>query len=871
MTETKIRIEDLPTVYDAKSTEEKMYKFWEEGKYFEANAKSNKPPHTIVIPPPNVTGVLHMGHALDGTLQDILTRYHRMAGYEALWLPGTDHAGLATQNVVERELAKEGLTRHDLGREKFVEKTWEWANEHKSAILNQFKRLGASFDRSRERFTFDQGCSDAVKEVFVTLYNKGLIYKGAYIVNWCPRCMSAISDIETEYETEQGHMWEISYPLVGESGAIIVATTRPETMFGDVAIAVHPSDKKYSELIGKKVMIPLSGRQIPIIADEYVDIEFGTGAMKCTPAHDPNDFIIGQKYGFPAPIIMNDDATMNELCGEEYVNLDRYVCREKLLKKIEEEGNLIKIEDMVHQVGHSERSGAVVEPMLKKQWFVKMTPLAEASLKNQASDKKVEFIPERFNKIFTNWMENCEDWCISRQLWWGHRIPAYYHKETGEVLVSLEAPKDIENYIQDEDVLDTWFSSALWPFSTLGWPNQTEDLKRYYPIDVMVTAYDIIFFWVSRMIFQGIEFMGERPFDKCLIHGLIRDAQGRKMSKSLGNGIDPIDVINTYGVDALRYFLTTSTSPGLDTRYSDEKIKASETYLNKIWNASRFILMNIEGEEIDENIDDSKLELMDKFILSRLETTIKNVTENMDKYDFANASTHLYNFVYDDFTSWYVELCKVKLASDNAYTTKQVLIKVLKSIILMIYPYTPFIAEEIYLNLPGHKESIMLDSYPEFEEKYLSVESEEIVNAMISMIKDVRVFKVNNNLAPNTKVRLFLNHNKEQFNFDLILPYLYKFAFAKEIIIDDESKNSLSSVYKIGQMFIEEDINKEELLKKIDAKIVALEKEVERCNKMLSNPNFVSKAPKEKIELETKKLNDYLAQLEEYKQKKASL
>ena len=468
-------------------------------------------------------------------------------------------------------------------------------------------------------------------------------------------------------------------------------------------------------------------------------------------------------------------------------------------------------------------------------------------------------------------MENCEDWCISRQLWWGHRIPAYYHKETGEVLVSLEAPKDIENYVQDEDLLDTWFSSALWPFSTLGWPNQTEDLKRYYPIDVMVTAYDIIFFWVSRMIFQGIEFMGERPFDKCLIHGLIRDAQGRKMSKSLGNGIDPIDVINTYGVDALRYFLTTSTSPGLDTRYSDEKIKASETYLNKIWNASRFILMNIEGEEIDENIDDSKLDLMDKFILSRLETTIKNVTENMDKYDFANASTHLYNFVYDDFTSWYVELCKVKLASDNAYTTKQVLIKVLKSIILMIYPYTPFIAEEIYLNLPGHKESIMLDSYPEFEEKYLSVESEEIVNAMISMIKDVRVFKVNNNLAPNTKVRLFLNHNKEQFNFDLILPYLYKFAFAKEIIIDDESKNSLSSVYKIGQMFIEEDINKEELLKKIDAKIVALEKEVERCNKMLSNPNFVSKAPKEKIELETKKLNDYLAQLEEYKQKKASL
>ena len=860
----------LDTHYDHKLVEEGKYQSWKDKGYF-LSGDLTKTKFSMVIPPPNVTGMLHLGHAWNTTVQDIIARYKKAKGYDVLWLPGMDHAGIATQAKVEQRLRKQGISRYDLGREEFLKKAWEWKHEYANTIHSQWAMMGLALDYSKERFTLDEGLNESVRHVFVTLYNKGLIYRGEKIINWDPVFKTALSNIEVVHQDDPGKFYYFKYYIEGSDEYLEIATTRPETMFGDTCVVVNPKDERYTHLIGKRVINPANHELIPIIADEYVDIEFGTGAMKCTPAHDPNDFIIGQKYGFPAPIIMNDDATMNELCGEEYVNLDRYVCREKLLKKIEEEGNLIKIEDMVHQVGHSERSGAVVEPMLKKQWFVKMTPLAEASLKNQASDKKVEFIPERFNKIFTNWMENCEDWCISRQLWWGHRIPAYYHKETGEVLVSLEAPKDIENYVQDEDVLDTWFSSALWPFSTLGWPNQTEDLKRYYPIDVMVTAYDIIFFWVSRMIFQGIEFMGERPFDKCLIHGLIRDAQGRKMSKSLGNGIDPIDVINTYGVDALRYFLTTSTSPGLDTRYSDEKIKASETYLNKIWNASRFILMNIEGEEIDENIDDSKLDLMDKFILSRLQTTIKNVTENMDKYDFANASTHLYNFVYDDFTSWYVELCKVKLASDNAYTTKQVLIKVLKSIILMIYPYTPFIAEEIYKNLPGHKESIMLDSYPEFEEKYLSVESEEIVNAMISMIKDVRVFKVNNNLAPNTKVRLFLNHNKEQFNFDLILPYLYKFAFAKEIIIDDESKNSLSSVYKIGQMFIEEDINKEELLKKIDAKIVALEKEVERCNKMLSNPNFVSKAPKEKIELETKKLNDYLAQLEEYKQKKASL
>ena len=586
--------------------------------------------------------------------------------------------------------------------------------------------------------------------------------------------------------------------------------------------------------------------------------------MKCTPAHDPNDFIIGQKYGFNHPIVINDDATMADCCGEEYKGLDRYACRDKLVNNIEKEGNLIKIENIVHQVGHSERSGAVVEPMLKKQWFVKMKPLADASLANQNSEDKVEFIPERFNKIFTNWMENCEDWCISRQLWWGHRIPAYYNKNTGELLVSEIEPLDKENWTQDEDVLDTWFSSALWPFSTLGWPEKTHLLERYYPIDVMVTAYDIIFFWVSRMIFQGLHFMDKRPFDKCLIHGLIRDSQGRKMSKSLGNGIDPIDVINQYGVDALRYFLTTSTSPGLDTRYSEEKIKSSEAYLNKIWNASRFILMNIENEELDENIDETKLDLIDKYILSRLNHCIKNVTENMEKYDFANASTHLYNFVYDDFTSWYLELSKVKFTTNNDINTKKVLLKVLKSIILMIYPYTPFIAEEIYLNLPHHKESIMLDSYPEVEEKYFNDLAEEEINSMISMIKDIRAFKVNNNLAPSSKVRLYLFHNEKNFDFNIIIPYLTRFGFAEEIIIDQKEKQNLSSIYFLGQMFIEENLSNEELIKKINDKISFLDNEINRCKKMLNNPGFVNKAPKEKIELEQKKLAQFEKEKAEY-------
>ena len=853
----------LSTHYSHLEVEKGKYQNWKDKGYF-LSGDETKTKFSMVIPPPNVTGMLHLGHAWNTTIQDIIARYKKAKGYDVLWLPGMDHAGIATQAKVEQRLRKEGISRYDLGREGFLKRAWEWKHEYADTIHSQWAMMGLSLDYSKERFTLDEGLNKAVKHVFVTLYNQGLIYRGEKIINWDPVFKTALSNIEVVHQDDEGKFYYFKYYIVGTDQYLTVATTRPETMFGDVCVVVNPKDERYKDIVGKKVINPANHEEIPVIADEYVDIEFGTGAMKCTPAHDPNDFIIGQKYGFNHPIVINDDATMADCCGEEYKGLDRYACRDKLVNNIEKEGNLIKIENIVHQVGHSERSGAVVEPMLKKQWFVKMKPLADASLANQNSVDKVEFIPERFNKIFTNWMENCEDWCISRQLWWGHRIPAYYNKYTGELLVSETEPLDKENWIQDEDVLDTWFSSALWPFSTLGWPEKTHLLERYYPIDVMVTAYDIIFFWVSRMIFQGLHFMDKRPFDKCLIHGLIRDSQGRKMSKSLGNGIDPIDVINQYGVDALRYFLTTSTSPGLDTRYSEEKIKSSEAYLNKIWNASRFILMNIENEELDENIDETKLDLIDKYILSRLNHCIKNVTENMEKYDFANASTHLYNFVYDDFTSWYLELSKVKFTTNNDINTKKVLLKVLKSIILMIYPYTPFIAEEIYLNLPHHKESIMLDSYPEVEEKYFNDLAEEEINSMISMIKDIRAFKVNNNLAPSSKVRLYLFHNEKNFDFNIIIPYLTRFGFAEEIIIDQKEKQNLSSIYFLGQMFIEENLSNEELIKKINDKISFLDNEINRCKKMLNNPGFVNKAPKEKIELEQKKLAQFEKEKEEY-------
>ncbi|MDD6249910.1 MAG: valine--tRNA ligase [Bacillales bacterium] len=857
--------------YNPHEIEKGKYDTWKEKGYFTAGDKT-KQKFSMVIPPPNVTGKLHLGHSWNTTIQDIIARYKRAKGYDVLWLPGMDHAGIATQAKVEERLRKEGISRYDLGREKFLEKAWSWKNEYASLIHEQWKMMGVSLDYTRERFTLDEGLNKAVKKVFVSLYNKGLIYRGERIINWDPVFKTALSNIEVIHQDDPGKFYYFKYYIEGTSRYLEVATTRPETMFGDVCVCVNPKDERYKDVVGKYVINPANGDRLPIIADRYVDMEFGTGAMKCTPAHDPNDFVIGQKHGLPHPICMNEDATMNELCGK-YQGQDRFVCRENLVNDIKEAGNLIKIEDIVHPVGHSERSHCVVEPYLSKQWFVKMDSLAQASLDLQDSEEKIEFIPERFNKIFTSWMTNPEDWCISRQLWWGHRIPAYYHKVTGEIVVSEEPPVDSENYYQDEDVLDTWFSSALWTFSTLGWPEETEDLKRYFPLDVMVTAYDIIFFWVARMIFQGLEFTGKRPFDKVLIHGLIRDAQGRKMSKSLGNGIDPIDVINKYGVDALRYFLTTSTSPGLDTRYSDEKLEASANYLNKIWNISRFILLNIEGEEKEYSIKDELLDELDLFILSRLQKTIEAVTTNMEKYDFANASTHLYNFVYDDLASSYLEFCKIKLNSTSVElkdNTKAVLLKVLKSIILMIYPYTPFIAEEIYQQLPGHKESIMLDAYPEIEQKYISPKAEEKVFDLIKMIKDIRNFKAVNELAPNQEMVLRFIPSSEEFSLDLYAPYLAKFAFAKDIALCDNAQGNII-VYSSCQMIIQDNIDKDELIKKLDKEIARLQNEVARGEKMLSNPGFIAKAPQEKIELEKNKLESYKKELQQYLDKKNCL
>ncbi len=851
----------LDSRYDAKKVEEGKYETWKNKGYFKAGEK-DKEKFTMVIPPPNVTGMLHLGHAWNTTIQDIIARYKKAKGFDVLFLPGMDHAGIATQAKIEERLRKQGISRYDLGREKFLEKAWEWKKEYAETIHSQWAMLGLSLDYSRERFTLDEGLNQAVNEVFVSLYEKGLIYRGERIINWDPKLKTALSNIEVIHSDDKGKFYYFKYYLENEDRYLEVATTRPETMFGDVCVVVNPNDERYKGLINKKVYNPCNHELIPIIADSYVDMSFGTGVMKCTPAHDPNDFNIAIRHNLKMPIIMNDDATMNEKCLE-FASLDRYDCREKLVEKIKNESNLIKIEDIVHNVGHSERSQVVVEPMLKKQWFVKMKPLAEQSLKNQMTDDKVEFIPERFSKVFNSWMENVEDWCISRQLWWGHRIPAYYHKVTGEIVVSKNPPKDIENYVQDEDVLDTWFSSALWPFSTLGWPNKTSDLKRYFPVDVMVTAYDIIFFWVSRMIFQSLEFMKVAPFKKCLIHGLIRDSLGRKMSKSLGNGIDPKDVINKYGVDALRYFLTTSTSPGLDTRYSEEKISASKNYLNKIWNASRFILSNLEGKKIDK-IDVKSLTLIDEFILTKLQECIENVTFNMEKYDFANASTHLYNFVYDDFTSCYLELSKVSLASKNQNiqsNTLNVLLYVLKSLILLIYPYTPFIAEEIYLNLPVHKDSIMLEKYPEVDKTLIFKESTSLVNDLINMIKDVRAFKVNENLAPNAPVKLIIK--EKTHSFDSLLEYLKRFTFANEITITkDELKGG--KIYNHFDLLVEQTISDEELKLKLETEIEKLKIEIKRSESMLNNENFLLKAKKEKVELEKNKYQDYLNKLNAY-------
>ena len=856
---TAINIEDLPKVYDPKDTEDSIYKFWEEGGYFKADAKSDKPPYSIVIPPPNVTGVLHMGHALDETLQDILIRYHRMSGFETLWLPGTDHAGIATQNVVEKKLREKGLSRYDLGREKFLEETWKWANEHKSAILDQCKRLGASFDRSRERFTFDKGCSDAVKEVFVRLYEKGLIYKGKYIVNWCPRCNSAISDVETEYATEKGHMWEISYPLKGESGAIIVATTRPETIFGDVAIAVHPSDHKYSELVGKTVIIPLSGREIPIIADEYVDKNFGTGAVKITPAHDPNDFEVGKRHGLKPIWVINNDGTM-KVCGEvpqELHGLDRYEAREKIIGMLSYNNFLLRTRDHEHNVGKCQRCGTTIEPLLSEQWFVKMAPLAKEAIA-AVKDGRIKFVPDRWEKNYLGWMENIRDWCISRQLWWGHQIPAYYHNETGEMVVAKENP-DPEHYTQDSDVLDTWFSSGLWPFSTMGWPNtESDDFKKFYPTTTLVTGFDIIFFWVARMITMGLEFTGKAPFSTVYIHGLIRDEKGQKMSKSKGNTIDPVKIIDKYGCDALRFTMTSlCTYGGQDIKMSEERFEYGRNFANKIWNASRFVLMNLDGVD-NKDIDFDKLTIADKWILDKFNKTAKEVNDNIKEFRIGEVAHVLYDFFWNSYCDWYVEIAKIQLQDEALKAnTQRVLRYVLDMSLRMLHPIMPHITERVWQLIPKETKTkaLIVAEFPTFKKELDFPKEAKEMDLVFETITSLRNVRQSFNISPSVKCDIEIRAEKDEKPiFEEIEAYIKRLARVENISYADMNapvpSKSATAVVSASKIIlpladlIDLDAEAARQQKKLD-KLTAEKNSL--CGRV-NNPKFVANAPKELIE-----------------------
>jgi len=862
----------MPTKYDPQSIEKGRYDWWLEGKFFEAGQDSEKEPYTIVIPPPNVTGKLHLGHAWDTALQDILTRMKRMQGYDVLWLPGMDHAGIATQAKVEEKLRGQGTSRYDLGREKFVEETWKWKEEYAGHIREQWAKLGLGLDYSRERFTLDEGLSKAVREVFVTLYEKGLIYRGEYIINWDPSTKTAISDIEVIHKEVKGAFYHMNYPLADGSGHIEVATTRPETMLGDTAVAVHPEDERYKHLIGKTLLLPIVGREIPIVGDEYVEMDFGSGAVKITPAHDPNDFEVGNRHNLERILVMNEDGTMNAKAGK-YEGMDRFECRKQIVKDLQEEGVLFKIEEHIHQVGHSERSGAVVEPYLSTQWFVKMAPLAERAVALQETEEKVHFVPERFEKTYLNWMDNIHDWCISRQLWWGHRIPAWYHKETGEVYVGREEPADIENWTQDNDVLDTWFSSALWPFSTMGWPEKdAEDFKRYYPTAALVTGYDIIFFWVSRMIFQGLEFTGERPFKDVLIHGLVRDEQGRKMSKSLGNGVDPMEVIDKYGADSLRYFLTTGSSPGQDLRFSYEKVESVWNFANKIWNASRFALMNMDGmtyEEIDLSGEKS---VADKWILTRLNETIETVTRLADKYEFGEVGRALYNFIWDDFCDWYIEMAKLPLYGEDEAakkTTRSILAYVLDQTMRLLHPFMPFITEEIWQNLPHQGESITTASWPVVKDELTDEKASDEMKLLVEIIRTVRNIRAEVNTPLSKKIKLSLKAKDAETMavLEKNRSYIERFCNPEELTIgtdipaDDKAMTAIVTGVELI-LPLQGLLNIEEELKRLQKELDKWQKEVERIEKKLGNEGFMKKAPEKVIEEERAKLADYLEKRE---------
>lgn len=865
-------IEQMPTQYDALNIEKEIYEFWEKNCLFKADEKSDKPPYTIVIPPPNVTGVLHMGHALDGTLQDILTRYHRMAGYEALWIPGTDHAGIATQNVVEKKLREENKTRFDLGREKFLELTWKWANEHKGAILNQFKRLGASFDRSRERFTLDKGCNDAVKEVFVRLYEKGLIYKGAYIVNWCPRCCSAISDIETEYETEMGSLWEISYPLKNEAGAIIVATTRPETMFGDVAIAVNPNDYKYKDLVGKKVVMPLTGREIPIIADDYVDKSFGTGAVKITPAHDPNDYEVGKRHNLKPIWVIDENGKMkaNGYVPQELHGLDRYEARKKTIEMLKVQEALLRILPHEHNVGKCQRCNTTIEPLLSEQWFVKMEPLAKRAI--EAIDKgEIKFIPDRWEKNYLSWMENIRDWCISRQLWWGHQIPAYYHKETGEMVVAKENPNP-ELYKQDEDVLDTWFSSGLWPFSTLNWPNtDNADFKKFYPTTTLVTGFDIIFFWVARMITMGYEFTGKAPFSTVYIHGLIRDEFGQKMSKSKGNTIDPVQIIDKYGSDALRFTLTSlNTYGGQDIKINDERFEYGRNFANKIWNASRFTLMNISDVD-SEVIDSSKLTIADKWILNKLNETAKVVNDNIKTYRFGETAHVLYEFFWNNLCDWYLEISKVQLNDEKiSMNTKRVLKYVLDNTLRLLHPIMPHITEKIWQLIPNVKDNendaLIRADFPVYSDKFNYPKESKEMEVVFETIKSLRNLRQSFNINVGVSIDIIVDATKNELDiFKSIEAYIKRLAKVNEISYDLEkakNKKCANCVVANSKIIVPLDnlINFEDEVARQNKKLLKLTNEKKSLEARLNNEKFMQNANPALIEQTRARINEISSQ-----------
>lgn len=851
--------------YDHLEVEKDHYQSWIDHGYFTAGDKS-KDPFCIVIPPPNVTGKLHLGHAWDTTLQDIVSRYKRMQGYDMLWLAGMDHAGIATQAKVDERLKQEGISRYDIGREKFLKRAWEWKEEYATTIRKQWAKLGLSLDYSRERFTLDEGLSAAVRKVFVDLYNDGLIYQGERIINWDPEAKTALSNIEVIHKEIEGAMYYFKYKVVETGKELVIATTRPETMFADQAIFVHPDDERYTDIIGMHAINPANGEELPIMADDYIDMSFGTAVMKCTPAHDPNDFALAKKYNLAMPICMNPDGTMNEM-AHTYAGMDRFACRKALVEDFEKAGVVDHIEKHMHQVGHSERTGVIVEPYLSKQWFVKMKPLAEEVLKNQKiEEQKIHFYPLRFEKTFQQWLENIEDWCISRQLWWGHRIPAWYHKETGELYVGMEEPKDIENWIQDEDVLDTWFSSALWPFSTLGWPQESEDLQRYFPNDVLVTGYDIIFFWVARMAFQTRYCMKNRPFKDVLIHGLVRDAKGRKMSKSLGNGIDPMDVIEEHGVDALRFFLTTNSTPGQDLRYIDEKVEASANFINKIWNAARFVLMQIPEDMEIADIDLTHASMIDKWILKRFNEVLKSVTANMEKYEYALVGNELYGFIWDDFCSWYIELSKAGLQSEDETVRKaaqSTLVCVLSGIVRMLHPFMPFVTEEIYLAIPHTQESINLESWPQMIAVDMSEAEMTSIRQLITMIEAVRGLKVDYHLKPSMDIDIIIKDENDAImpSVSYINAILQKMCHATWIDTDMEAEMAVRPIlHGTLNVPLAAIINVEEEIEKLKKELARLTQEIKRGEGMLSNPNFVSKAPEAKVHAEREKLEGYRSQ-----------